>query len=83
MKQEFLAWAKRKKLLDESNQEINDSMAQWLWLAWQTAWNASTSSHRATMDKLRMERDAYSAEIDKMLYEKRCFEALTQPEEKL
>jgi hypothetical protein len=30
-----------------------------------------------------MERDAYSAEIDKMLYEKHCFEALTQPEEKL
>jgi hypothetical protein len=30
-----------------------------------------------------MERDAYSAEIDKVLYEKHCFEALSQPEEKL
>ena len=83
MKEEFLIWAKKKKLLEESNKETNDHVVQWLWLSWQTAWNASTSSHRATMDKLRMERDAYSAEIDKMLYEKHCFEALTQPEEKL
>jgi hypothetical protein len=30
-----------------------------------------------------MERDAYSVEIEKMLYEKYCFEALTKPEEKL
>ena len=66
MKEEFLIWAKKKKLLEESNKETNDHIVQWLWLAWQTAWNASTSSHRATMDKLRMERDAYSAEIDKM-----------------
>jgi hypothetical protein len=83
MKKEFLTWAKRKKLLEEKNEEVDDHMLQWLWLAWQTGWNSSTSSHRATMDKLRMERDAYSAEIDKILYEKRCFEALTQPEEKL
>ena len=83
MKEEFLLWAKKKKLLDETNKETDDNVVQWLWLSWQTSWNASTSSHRATMDKLRMERDAYSAEIDKMLYQKHCFEALTQPEEKL
>jgi hypothetical protein len=83
MKKEFLFWAKKKKLLEEKNKDVNDQMVQWLWLAWQTAWNASTSSHKATIDKLRMERDAYSAEIEKMLYEKHCFEALTKPEEKL
>jgi hypothetical protein len=83
MKEEFLLWSKKKKLLDESNNQMNNTMVQWLWLAWQTAWNASTSSHKATIDKLRMERDAYSIEIEKMLYEKYCFEALTQPEEKL
>ena len=83
MKEEFLLWAKRKKLLDENNDQVNDHMVQWLWLSWQTAWNASTSSHKTTIDKLRMERDAYSIEVDKMLYEKHCFEALTQPEEKL
>ena len=83
MKEEFLLWAKRKKLLDEKNDQVNDHMVQWLWLAWQTAWNTSTSSHKSTIDKLRMERDAYSIEVDKMLYEKHCFEALTQPEEKL
>jgi hypothetical protein len=83
MKEEFLLWAKRKKLLDEKNDQVNDHMVQWLWLSWQTAWNASTSSHKTTIDKLRMERDAYSIEVDKMLYEKHCFEALTQPEEKL
>ena len=83
MKEEFLRWAKKKKLLDEANTEVTDHMVQWLWLSWQTAWNASTSSHRSTIDKLRMERDAYSAEIDKVLYEKHCFEALSQPEEKL
>jgi hypothetical protein len=83
MKKEFLLWAKKKNLLEEKNQDVDDHMVQWLWLTWQTAWNASTSSHKATIDKLRMERDAYSVEIEKMLYEKYCFEALTKPEEKL
>jgi hypothetical protein len=83
MKKEFLLWANKKKLLEENNQEVNDHMVQWLWIAWQTAWNASTISHKATIDKLRMERDAYSVEIEKVLYEKHCFEALSQPEEKL
>ena len=83
MKKEFLLWANKKKLLEENNQDVNDHMVQWLWIAWQTAWNASTISHKATIDKLRMERDAYSVEIEKVLYEKHCFEALSQPEEKL
>jgi hypothetical protein len=83
MKEEFLLWAKKKKLLDEKNEEVTDHMVQWLWLSWQSAWRVATNSHKPTMDKLRMERDAYSAEIDKMLYEKHCFEALTETEEKL
>ena len=83
MKEAFLMWAKKKKLLDEKNEEITEHMVQWLWLAWQTAWNSSTSNHKTTMDKLRMERDAYSVEVEKMLYEKHCFEALTKPEEEL
>ena len=83
MKEPFLAWAKRKKLLDETNEEVSDQMVQWLWLAWQAAWRTSQASHKPAMDKLRMERDAYSAEIDKMLKEKSYFEALTEPEEKL
>lgn len=83
MKEEFLLWAKKKKLLDEKNEEVTDHMVQWLWLSWQSAWRVATNNYKPTMDKLRMERDAYSAEIDKMLYEKHCFEALTEPEEKL
>ena len=83
MKEEFLAWAKKKKLLEESNKEIDDHMVQWLWITWQTAWRVATSTHKPTMDKLRMERDAYEQEIQKLLQQKYYFEALAEPEEKL
>lgn len=83
MKEPFLEWAKKKKLLDENNKEVTDHMMQWLWLCWQASWRVSTSTHKPTMNKLRMERDAYSAEIDKMLKEKHYFEALAEPETKL
>jgi len=82
MKEEFLAWAKKKKLLEEGN-DVSDHMVQWLWLTWQAAHRVATASHKPTMDKLRMERDAYSAEIDKILKMKHYAEALAEPEEKL
>lgn len=83
MKDSFLVWAKRKKLLDEGNEEVTEHMVQWLWLGWQSAWRVATSTHKPTVDKMRMERDAYALEIDKMLTEKHYFEALAEPEEKL
>jgi hypothetical protein len=83
MKQEFLAWAKKKKLLDENNTEVTDHMVQWLWLAWQTSYRVATANHKPTMDKLRMERDAYDAEIQKLLKQNHIFEAMSQAEESL
>lgn len=83
MKESFLAWAKRKKLLDEANADIPDHMVQWLWLCWQASWRVASSTHKPTMDKLRMERDAYSAEVDKVLKQKHYLEAISEPEVKL
>ena len=83
MKESFLVWAKKKKLLDEGNEEVTEHMVQWLWLGWQASWRVATSTHKPAMDKMRMEREAYSAEIDKMLQQKHYFEALAEPEEKL
>lgn len=83
MRDSFLVWAKKKKLLDEANVEATEHMMQWLWLGWQASWRVATSTHKPTLDKLRMERDAYSKEIDKILAEKHYFEALAEPEEKL
>lgn len=83
MREAFLIWAKKKKLLDEKNKDIPEHMVQWLWLGWQASWRVATSTHKPTMDKLRMERDAYEQEIKKMLTEKHYFEALAEPEEKL
>lgn len=83
MKESFLLWAKKKKLLDEKNNEIPEHMAQWLWLCWQASWRVSTATHKPSMDKLKMERDAYSVELDKMLKERHYFEALAEPETKL
>jgi hypothetical protein len=83
MRDSFLAWAKKKKLLDENNKEVSDHMVQWLWIGWQTAWKAGAASHKPAMDKLRMERDAYSSELDKILQQKAYLEALSEPEEKL
>jgi hypothetical protein len=82
MKESFLLWAKKKKLLDEGN-DVPEHMAQWLWLGWQTAWRIATSTHMPAINKLRMERDAYSAELDKLLLQKHYFESLAEPEEKL
>lgn len=83
MRQEFLEWAKKKKLLDEANEEINDTVLQWLWITWQTAWRVAGVSQKTTMDKLRMERDAYEAEVQKVMTLKYYAEALAEPEEKL
>jgi len=83
MKEEFLEWAKKKKLLDEKNSETDDRMVGWLWYTWQTAWRAGAASHKPTMDKLRMERDAYEAEVNKVLKQKHYLEALAEPVEKL
>ena len=67
MKEEFLAWAKKKRLLEEGNKESTDHMGGWLWITWQTAWRVGAASHKPTMDKLRMERDAYEQEIQKRM----------------
>ena len=83
MKEEFLAWAKKKKLLDESNTEVTDHMVQWLWVTWQNAWRVGAASHKPTMEKLRMERDAYEIEIQKLMQQKYYLEALSEPEEPL
>jgi hypothetical protein len=83
MKESFLIWANKKKLLDEANTDIPEHMVQWLWVCWQASWRVSTASHKPTMDKMRMEREAYSSEIDRMLKQKHYFEALAEPEEKL
>ena len=83
MKEEFLTWAKKKKLLDESNTEVTDHMVQWLWVTWQTAWRVGSASHKPAMEKLRMERDAYELEIQKLMQQKYYLEALSETEEKL
>ena len=83
MKEEFLAWAKKKRLLEEGNKESTDHMGGWLWITWQTAWRVGAASHKPTMDKLRMERDAYEQEIQKTLTQKYYFEALAEQNEKL
>ena len=83
MKESFLLWANKKKLLAEGNTDIPEHMVQWLWVCWQSSWRVATSTHKPTIDKMRMERDAYALEIDKMLKQKHYFEALAEPEEKL
>jgi len=83
MREEFLAWAKKKRLLEESNTESTDHMVGWLWITWQTAWRVGAATHKPAMDKLRMERDAYEQEIQKTLTQKYYFEALAEKEERL
>jgi hypothetical protein len=68
MKEEFLSWAAKKRIFSET--EPNDEVMQWLWIAWQRAWNLAILSQKPTIEKLRMEKLAYENEYMNLMTHK-------------
>lgn len=68
MKEEFLVWAKKKNVFNET--EPNDEMMQWLWIAWQRAWNMAILEQKPVIEKLKMEKRAYEIEYMNILTKK-------------